>query len=66
MSLPGSQRIVGTDGSDFQHRERIATHYRISAETKTRLRLLIYLHFISIEVCVTLTNDKELNSMEIN
>ena len=46
MSLPGSQNIGGTDGSDFHHRERIATHYRLSAETKTRLRLLIYLHFV--------------------
>ncbi|CAF0984958.1 unnamed protein product [Adineta ricciae] len=44
MSLPGSQRVTGTDGSDFQHRERIAPHYRLSAETKSRLRLLIYLH----------------------
>lgn len=46
MSLPGSQRVAGTDGSDFQHRERVATHYRVSAETKSRLRLLIYLHFV--------------------
>ena len=45
MSLPGSQRVTGTDGSDFQHRERIAEHYRVSTETKRRLRLLIYLHF---------------------
>jgi hypothetical protein len=46
MSLPGSQRIAGTDGSDFKHRERIATHYHVSLETKSRLRLLIYLHFV--------------------
>lgn len=46
MSLPGSQRVAGTDGSDFQHRERIAPHYRVSLETKSRLRLLIYLHFV--------------------
>lgn len=46
MSLPGSQRAVGTDGSDFAHRETIASHYRVSAETKLRLRVLIYLHFV--------------------
>ncbi|CAF4831593.1 unnamed protein product, partial [Rotaria sp. Silwood2] len=46
LSLPGSKRVDGTDGSDFRHRERIATHYRVSAETKSRLRLLIYLHFV--------------------
>jgi len=46
MSLPGSQRAVGTDGNDYQHRERIAPHYRLSTETKSRFRLLIYLHFL--------------------
>jgi hypothetical protein len=46
MSLPGSQRAVGTDGNDYQHRERIAPHYRLSTETKSRLRMLIYVHFL--------------------
>ncbi|UJR38173.1 hypothetical protein I4U23_030849 [Adineta vaga] len=46
MSLPGSQHAMGTDGSDYQHRERIAPQYRLSAETKSRLRMLIYLHFL--------------------
>ena len=46
MSLPGSQRVTGTDGSDFQHRERVASHYHVSVETKSRLRVLIYLHFL--------------------
>ncbi|UJR08137.1 hypothetical protein I4U23_012413 [Adineta vaga] len=46
MSLPGAQRVTGTDGSDFQHRETIASHYRVSAETKSRLRIFIYLHFL--------------------
>ena len=46
MSLPGSQRAIGTDGSDYAHREHIATHYRVSAESKSRFRLLIYLHFL--------------------
>jgi len=45
MSLPGSQRVAGTDGSDSKYREQIAEHYRVSTETKPRLRLLIYLHF---------------------
>ena len=46
MSLPGSQRAVGTDGSDYQHREQIAPHYLTSAQTKSRLRGLIYTHFL--------------------
>jgi hypothetical protein len=46
MSLPGSQRAVGTDGSDYQHREHIAPHYRLSTQTKSRFRLLIYIHLL--------------------
>jgi hypothetical protein len=46
MSHSGSQRIAGTDGSDFVHRERVAAHYHVSAETKSRLRILIYLHLL--------------------
>ncbi|CAF2428529.1 unnamed protein product [Rotaria sp. Silwood2] len=46
MYLSSSQRVVGTDGSDYQHRECIAPHYRTSAETKSRFRILIYFHFL--------------------
>lgn len=46
MSYAGSQRIAGTDGNDFKHRERIAEHYQVSVETKPRLRLLIILHLL--------------------
>ena len=52
MSLLGSQCVTGTDGSDFQHRETIASHYRVSAETKSRLRILIYLHFLLASLVV--------------
>jgi len=48
MSLPGSQRAVGTDGSDFQHRERVAPHYRFSTETKLRFKYLVYTHFFLV------------------
>jgi hypothetical protein len=53
MSLPGSQRAVGTDGSDYQHGERIPPHYRSSAETKSRFRLLIYIHFLLASIVFT-------------
>ncbi|CAF0818850.1 unnamed protein product [Rotaria sordida] len=46
MFLPTSQRITSTDGSDYPHRESIAAHYRASAEAKSRLRILIYFHFL--------------------
>ncbi|CAF1031413.1 unnamed protein product [Didymodactylos carnosus] len=43
---PNSSRVEGTDGSDFIYRERVAGHYQISTKIKSRLRLLIYLHFL--------------------
>lgn len=46
MTTSGSQRIAGTDGSDFQYRERVAVHYGDIAETKPHLRLLIYAHIL--------------------
>lgn len=41
-----SQRVAGTDGSDFKHREHIPRQYVVSAETKTTLKRLIYAHFL--------------------
>ena len=46
MSVPGSQRAVGTDGSDYAHREQIASHYRLSAQSKIRFRYLVYIHLL--------------------
>lgn len=46
MSFPGSRRVVGTDGNDYIHREHIAPHYRLSAESKTRFRYLLYIHLL--------------------
>lgn len=29
MASRGGPRAAGTDGSDFQHRERVASHYQM-------------------------------------
>ena len=46
MSYAGAQRVTGTDGNDFKHRETIAAHYQVSVETKPRLRLAIVLQLL--------------------
>ena len=38
----GAGRPTGTDGSDFQHRERVADHYQRSVHLKGRLHNLMY------------------------
>jgi len=36
--------VHGTDGSDFGHREQVATHYQISVASKNSLRKGIFFH----------------------
>ncbi|CAF0919420.1 unnamed protein product [Rotaria sp. Silwood1] len=43
MSTPGSQHLAGTD---YPHRESMTSQYHVIAETKSRLRILIYFHFL--------------------
>ncbi|XP_077977526.1 protein jagunal homolog 1-like [Glandiceps talaboti] len=50
MSSRAGPRAAGTDGSDFEHRERVASHYRISAQYKSRMKYFIY---ITIVLCLT-------------
>ncbi|OXU25864.1 hypothetical protein TSAR_015289 [Trichomalopsis sarcophagae] len=40
------QQALGTDGSDFQHRQRVAPHYQNSAMNKSRLKYCIFFHYI--------------------
>ncbi|CAG9855425.1 unnamed protein product [Phyllotreta striolata] len=34
------------DGSDYEHRQRIASHYQISALNKSRLKYCIFFHYL--------------------
>ena len=43
---------AGSDGTDFQHRERVASHYETSAAYKLRLRCVIYLHLLLVALMV--------------
>ena len=38
--------VAGTDGGDYQHRERVAAQYSVSASNKTRLKVLVLSHHL--------------------
>lgn len=48
----GGARPTGTDGTDFTHREKVASRYETSAQTKTYIRFAIYMHFMLSVVIV--------------
>ena len=45
MSSRG-KHVAGTDGNDYQHRERVAAQYAVSATNKTRIKLLVLTHYL--------------------
>ncbi|CAM2116537.1 unnamed protein product [Caretta caretta] len=42
MASRAGPRAEGTDGSDYQHRERVASHYQMSVALKSEIKKLIY------------------------
>ena len=45
-------RARGTDGSDFEHREQVASHYHHSVTLKSRLKNLLYAQAALAVVCL--------------
>jgi len=52
MASREGPRPEGSDGTDFQHRERVASHYETSAAYKLRMRYVIYLHLLLVVLMV--------------
>ena len=48
MSSRAGPRASGTDGSDFSHREKVASHYKDSVKWKSKLNLNLSLHLLCI------------------
>jgi len=46
MASRSGKMVVGTDGGDFQHRERVASQYQVSATNKSRLKFLVFVHWM--------------------
>ncbi|KAH6928153.1 hypothetical protein HPB50_012342 [Hyalomma asiaticum] len=58
MASRGGVHVSGTDGSDFNHRQKVAPHYQISAIYKTRLKTAMLLHFfLFLAMCAKLAED---------
>ncbi|XP_064473022.1 protein jagunal-like [Ornithodoros turicata] len=50
--------VAGTDGSDFNHRQKVASHYQISATYKSRLKTSIIFHFfLTLLMCAKVAED---------
>jgi len=52
MASREGPRAEGSDGTDFQHRERVASHYETSSAYKARMRFVIYLHLLLVVLMV--------------
>lgn len=46
MASRAGPRATGTDGSDFEHRERVASHYQMSVALKSEIRKLNIVHVL--------------------
>ncbi|XP_006639245.1 protein jagunal homolog 1-A [Lepisosteus oculatus] len=46
MASRAGPRAAGTDGSDFKHRERVASHYQASVSLKSEIRKLNLVHVL--------------------
>ncbi|XP_062510600.1 protein jagunal homolog 1-A-like [Corticium candelabrum] len=53
MASRRGPRATGTDGSDFRHRQKVASQYSRIAQSKWRLRLMMTLH-VSLVSCIVL------------
>jgi len=51
MASRAGPRAKGTDGTDFSHRERVATRYQASAETKPKLKRILQVQTLCAVVC---------------
>ena len=46
MASRGGPMVDGTDGTDYQHRERVAGQYSVSATNKSRIKGLVVVHLL--------------------
>ncbi|XP_063973571.1 protein jagunal [Diachasmimorpha longicaudata] len=58
-------QALGTDGSDFTHREKVPTQYQISALNKSRLKYCIFFHYLLFFVMLTKLSADILDHLDI-
>ncbi|XP_043275960.1 protein jagunal [Venturia canescens] len=58
-------QALGTDGSDYNHRQKIATQYQISAMNKSRLNCCIFFHYVLFFVMLAKLSADILDRLDI-
>ncbi|XP_022107221.1 protein jagunal homolog 1-like [Acanthaster planci] len=59
MASHGGPRAVGSDGSDFTHREQIASRYQASTALKSKLKICAYVNlFLCLPQALFLVNSR--------
>ncbi|XP_037080404.1 protein jagunal-like [Pollicipes pollicipes] len=46
MASKNGPTVMGTDGRDFLHRQKVASQYQVSVQAKTRLKFCLFLHLL--------------------
>lgn len=57
--------VTGTNGADFEHREKIAAQYQISALNKSRLKYCVFFHHIMFLVMLAKLSADILDKLDI-
>jgi len=65
MASRGGAMISGTDGADFEHRQRVAVHYQISVINKSRLKCCIFFHYLIFFVMLAKLSADILDRLDI-
>jgi len=65
MASRAGAYVQGTDGSDFQHRQRVAAHYQASAAYKSRLKMSIFCHGLLAIVLLAKVSEDILDRLDI-
>ncbi|XP_019557236.1 protein jagunal isoform X1 [Aedes albopictus] len=65
MASRGGPMVIGTDGADFEHRQRVAAHYQISALNKARLKYCIFFHYLLFFVMLVKLSADILDRLDI-
>ncbi|XP_046747405.1 protein jagunal [Diprion similis] len=60
-----ASQALGTDGTDFLHRQRIAAQYQFSAMNKSRLKYCIFFHYLLFFVMLAKLSADILDHLDI-
>lgn len=65
MASRGGVMVTGTNGADFEHREKIAAQYQISALNKSRLKYCVFFHHVMFLVMLAKLSADILDKLDI-